>query len=128
MSDTLMLEPKVAAFAPAKSSAPMQSTAQYDSGWTKASNNPSNEILFQHGLGVIPSQISVMFSPNQNEAYPVLGYWGTSTTGNPVSISMGSASIAIELYSGAPLHGAWLASNGNWTLWNQGYFRVFAWK
>jgi hypothetical protein len=127
MSDT-MLDPKVAAFAPAKSSAPVHSTAQYDSGWKQASNNPSNEILFQHGLGVIPSQISVMFSANQNEAYPVLGYWGNNSTGNPVSVSIGSATIALEIFSGAPLHGAWLASNGVWTLWNQGYFRVFAWK
>jgi hypothetical protein len=121
-------KPTIAPFTPAKSAAPIHSTAQYDSGWRQASNNPSNQLLFQHGLGAIPSQISVMFSPNQNEAYPVLGYWGNSTTGNPVTVSMGAATIAIELFSGAPLHGAWLASNAQWTLWNQGYFRVFAWK
>jgi len=119
MSDDMNAKINVATFTPLQ---------RYDSGWVAANANSNNELSFDHNLGVIPSQITVLFSADQNVAYPVLGYWTNANTGNPVTISMGAATILLEIWSGAPLHGAWLASANQWTVWKQGYFRVLAWK
>ena len=112
------------------SSTPMTiaAAADYDSGWVNANNRSNNAMPFSHGLGVTPSQISVLFSADQETAFPVLWPWSNGDSGNPVTIGMNDRTIRLEITSGSPLHGAWSAATGKWTKWTQGFFRVFAWK
>lgn len=114
-------------FKPATSEATMQSSADYDSGWREANNHSSNKVAFDHNLGVIPSQITVLFSADKETVYPLTWSWLDTHSGNPVTISMDDKVISLEIYSGGPLHGVWTAKN-DWDFHKQGYFRALAWK
>jgi hypothetical protein len=106
--------------------ASIQPTCQFDSNWVSASNYTSNNLVVSHGLGAVPTQLTILFSPDQVTCYPLLWSWANTTSGNPVTISMNAATISLAIFNGVPLHGAWNPVTGAWTNWQTGYFRVFA--
>lgn len=114
-------------FEPATTEAEIQTTADYDSGWQEANNHSNNAVTFAHGLGVIPSQTTIMFSADKQTVYPLTWSWSSDSSGNPVTIWMNDNVVVLEIYKGVALHGAWDNVTG-WTKWSQGYFRVLAWK
>lgn len=99
--------------------------SQYRSPWTLDSNAQSHKTVFQHGLGVIPATVQVMFSADLETAYSVTWSWDSGYTGNPVCIGMDDQTVFLEVYSGAPLHGIW-DSLGGWTTFQHGYWKVVA--
>ncbi len=109
------------------SEAVFQTTADYDSGWQEANNHSSYEVSFDHGLGVVPSQVSIMFTSDKETVYPLMWSWEKGDSGNPVTVSMTDNVVKLQISDNSPLHGAWKAREG-WTRWSQGYFRAFAWK
>ncbi|WP_321818313.1 MULTISPECIES: hypothetical protein [unclassified Paraburkholderia] len=98
---------------------------QYDSGWKDATLANIN-LVFDHGLGVTPTHLSVFFSPDHKTSYPLLWPWVAGQSGNPVSIWADADSITLSIYAGAPLHGAYNGQTASWTYWNSGFFRVLA--
>jgi hypothetical protein len=100
-------------------------TRTYASGWVQASNAQHNKLRFVHGLKEPVTRLAVWFSPDANGSvsYPILGFWDQGYTGNPVTIRVDSEAIELEIYSGAPLHGAWDVASG-WTTYKEGYYRV----
>ena len=102
------------------------SAGVFISPWTTDSNQTNHLTAFQHGLGTIPQSLLVMFSPDGDTVYPVQWSWASSTSGNPVTISMTATNITLNIHSGAPLHGAWSAVNSNWTTYTTGYWKVIA--
>lgn len=111
----------------AKSSNPaaVQTTARYDSGWVQANNSTDNVLAFSHNLGVAPTNLTIWFSPDQEDCYPLTWSWQMGYSGNPVTIKLNGNTVSLAIYSGAPLHGAWNPLT-IWTNWSTGYFRVFA--
>ncbi|WP_081472951.1 hypothetical protein [Burkholderia ambifaria] len=108
---------------------------QYDSGWYPADNKINRNLLFTHGLGYAPTDISIVFSPDQERLYPLIWSWSYQWSGNPVTILVTATAITLSIWDGSeeadgsplrPLHGAWDGQAGSWTFWKEGYFRVFA--
>ena len=99
--------------------------AQYRSTWVPDSNSANHKVIFQHGLGVIPSEVIVTFSADLQTAYPLLWSWDNGYSGNPVTIAMDAQSVVLNIFSGSPLHGFWDPNNG-WTTYSNGYWRVTA--
>lgn len=95
------------------------------SPWTPDSNHSSHATVFRHELGVIPKSLMVMFSPDQQTAFPLLWSWSPGGSGNPVTISMDTATVTLQIFSGEPLHGVWNATTG-WTTYGDGYWKVVA--
>jgi hypothetical protein len=98
----------------------------YDSGWVAADNQTSHNIVFTHGLYKSPTQVTVLFSPDQENSYPLQWSWSEGSSGGPVTIWFNDHTVQCSIWNGAPLHGAWNGANSQWTNWNSGYFRVFA--
>ena len=96
------------------------------SPWTADSNQSNHPTVFQHGLGTIPQSLLVMFSPDGDTVFPVQWNWASTTSGSPVTISMTATNVTLNIYSGAPLHGNWNATNGTWTTYTSGYWMVIA--
>jgi hypothetical protein len=115
------------AFEEATSAADFDSSADYDSGWQPANNHSNNYATFDHDLGVIPSDLTIYFSVDQETAYPLTWSWSSSSSGNPVTILANDQVVQLAIYAGSPLHGVWNPNTG-WTYFTQGYFRVFASK
>ncbi|HEV2846594.1 MAG TPA: hypothetical protein VG477_17200 [Thermoanaerobaculia bacterium] len=97
----------------------------YISPWTPDSNASNHLTVFQHGLGVIPQSVLVLFSPDGDTVYPVMWPWDYNA-GNPVTISMTSTNVILNIYSSTALHGAWSAATTQWTHYNNGYWKVIA--
>jgi hypothetical protein len=96
----------------------------YISRWTDDSNSSNHQTVFPHRLGVIPQSILVLFSPDQVTVYPVIWSWDYNS-GSPVTISMTSTNVILNIYSGTALHGTWDAAKG-WTHYTSGYWKVIA--
>ena len=96
----------------------------YVSPWMPDSNANNHLTVFQHGLGVIPQSVLVLFSPDGDTVYPVMWRWDNNA-GNPVTISMTSTNVTLSIYSGTALHGVWNATTG-WTHYYNGYWKVIA--
>jgi hypothetical protein len=94
------------------------------SPWTSDSNQTDHATVFQHGLGVVPQSILVLFSPDQVTVYPIHWPWAANLSGNPVTISMNATTITLNIFSGNVLHGVW--SPGSWTTYAHGYWMVIA--
>jgi hypothetical protein len=103
-------------------------TADYDSGWRVDNNSSNHTTIFEHNLGAIPSQLTVLFSSDLETVYPVTWPWQNNYSGNPVTISMNSNSICLNIFNGVPLHGVWSGTSGQWTTSSAGYWRIKAWK
>lgn len=108
-----------------KETAGFNSSYSYDSGWQEATQINTN-LVFNHKLGVTPSHMAVLFSPDKKTSYPLLWAWNEGLSGNPVSISADTQAITLAIHGGSPLHGAWDGQTAQWTQWSTGYFRVFA--
>jgi hypothetical protein len=115
------------AFVEATSEAEFNSSADYDSKWQPANNHSNSYSTFDHGLGVIPSELNIYFSVDKETAYPLTWSWSSASSGNPVTISVNDQVAKLAIFAGAPLHGVWNPNTG-WTYFTQGYFRVFASK
>lgn len=113
-------------FEKASNESSFDSKADFDSGWQLANNFSNHMIAFQHNLASIPSQLLIVFSPDKQTTYPLNWSWGSSSSGNPVTISTTDSQINLAIFAGAPLHGVWDPTNGQWTKYTQGYYRVFA--
>ena len=96
----------------------------YDSGWVAATQS-NTTLVFSHNLGSIPTQLIIMFSPDQETAFPLTWPWNSWNSGNPATIKAKARTISIRISGGSPLHGSWDTNTG-WTYWSTGYFRVFA--
>ncbi|QRR05088.1 hypothetical protein FPJ27_00970 [Burkholderia sp. MS455] len=106
--------------------AAFDSKYQFDSGWMAESNQTNHNLVIAHNLHVSPTQIAIIFSPDQETIYPLLWPWDNSKSGNPISIWADTTTITLSIYSKVPLHGSWNGQTSSWTYWNTGYFRVFA--
>lgn len=115
-----------AEFQPATTEAAFTTEADSDSGWELTDQSTNHNIYFEHGLGAIPSQITVYFSADKQTVYPLNWSWTEGTSGNPVSIAVNDKTVVLSIYKGAPLHGVWDGRTGEWEFYDQGYFRVFA--
>ncbi|MEM4987648.1 hypothetical protein V8G57_09645 [Collimonas sp. H4R21] len=98
----------------------------YDSGWVAANNQTNQNLSFTHGLGRSPTLVTVLFSPDQENSYPLQWSWNSQNSGSPVSIWFNDLTVQCSIFNGAPLHGAWSGVTAQWTSWSTGYFRVFA--
>lgn len=103
----------------------------YDSGWQGDDSYSSHETVFEHGLGVIPTDVTIWFAPaldatgDAEEVHPLNWSWASGSSGNPVSIIMGADAVKLTIWSGAFLHGFWTPSDG-WQKYRTGYWRVIA--
>jgi hypothetical protein len=99
----------------------------YDSGWVAASNQ-TRSMAFEHGLGRLPSAMTIYFSPNQqgSPAYPIEYRWGDNLPGNPITVSAGRDAITLEIGAGMALRAVWSAQTGQWTQHERGFIRVIA--
>jgi uncharacterized protein YycO len=105
-------------------------STQYISEWRHDSqvSQRSHSVVFTHKLGKIPTSLLVLFSSDKNTVFPI--QWGSAGySGNPVTISMDSQVITLEIYYGGGLeflHGVWSASTGAWISYPSGHWRVIA--
>jgi len=111
----------------AKRAVQLKFTADYDSGWLFATNSSSHMLYYAHGLGTIPSDIQVYFSPDLQNVYPLT--WNTDGTlaGNPITIGANASVVSLSIYSGYSLRSIWDPYSG-WMNYSTGYFRVLAWQ
>ncbi|MEM9540660.1 MAG: hypothetical protein AAGA60_14300 [Cyanobacteria bacterium P01_E01_bin.42] len=101
--------------------------AFFDSGWLEENNGSSHTLTVAHGMSKTPRYVEIVFSPDQETAYPINWSWSVPNSGNPVTISVDDTSVKMAIWSGAPLHGVW-DSEKKWTTYTEGYFRIFAKK
>jgi hypothetical protein len=104
--------------------------SKYVSEWRESTNKANTTLVFNHKLGVQPTNISNFFSPDKDKDtwHPLLWPWSYGASGNPVSIWVDKQNITLSIFDGAPLHGAYDGNgvSAQWTYWTSGYFRVFA--
>ena len=102
----------------------------YDSGWVADNRNTNHRTLFRHELGVIPSQMTIFFSPSESHetVYPLLWPWGEDRSGNPVTVEVNSTQLVLNIWSGRHLHGAWRGDTDQWIHYDFGYWRVLLWR
>lgn len=98
---------------------------RYRSAWTPDNNSTNHQTTFEHGLGVIPASVQVVFSADLKTVYPVQWPWDPKLTGNPVTIGMDAQTVFLGIFSGSPLHGFWSPIAG-WTTYTNGYWQVIA--
>jgi hypothetical protein len=99
---------------------------QWISDWRLDFGGTSHSVVFQHSLGKIPTSLLVLFSQNLETVFPIQWSWYRDSSGNPVTISMDSRVVTLEIFKGAPLHGTWTANPEAWTSYSSGYWRVIA--
>lgn len=101
-----------------------------DTGWVRATNAKTSVYFYRHGLGKVPSRMFVWFSPAADgvPAFLLSGTFAASQAGNPVSIEARPDVIYLHIAAGIPLHGVYNAAKNQWTMYNQGYFRIVATK
>ena len=104
--------------------APFASSARYDSGWWLVDNRHNQNINFEHKLGVIPTQLTLMFSPDRETVFYLPASWNIGNTSNPVSMWSNTSTLTLAFASNYPLHGRWDARTTEWVYWNEGFLRV----
>lgn len=102
-------------------------STRYISEWRPDSTGPSHAVVFAHNLGRIPTSLLVLFSAGLETVYPVPCFWDQNSSGNPVTISMDSQVITLQIFGDIGfLHGVWAAQPEGWTKYKAGYWRVIA--
>ncbi|MCQ9207924.1 MAG: hypothetical protein NG712_00880 [Omnitrophica bacterium] len=98
----------------------------YDSGWVADNRNTSHTTTYNHNLGVLPSKISIWFSPTNppTRIYPLV--W-PHTAENPVSTDMDENQFRMHIYGPYSLHKSWVTPD-TWTNYDSGFYRVRIWK
>jgi len=107
----------------------------YDSGWVYDYRTPSHSTTFTFPAAFtnFPSQIMIWFatSIDPTVVYPVRTEPGTMSIDNqnPYGIEVQKDRIVIRIWNGAPLYSVWvLTPTAHWVHFNEGYWRVLAWK
>ena len=90
----------------------------------------SHETVFQHSLGIAPTDLTLWFTPTlvegeAEQVHPVAWSWHYANSGNPVSIMLSNEEIKLTIWGGSPLHGFWTPAGG-WQKFKTGYWRVIA--
>src|SRR3954453_14459105 len=95
--------------------------------WVCTPDNTTKQLALKHGLGTTPRFANVVFAPGRDSSivYPLTWSWVASASGNPVTISLTTENVLVEIAAGSPLHGVWTANNGQWQSFNSGCFRAF---
>lgn len=98
------------------------------SAWVPASSGTSYVLRIPHGLGVVPSAVNILFSPNENglPAYPIDIAWTPQTTGNPVTVAVTDAEVELHMFKTAHLRGVFDAKTESWLTFPKGFIRVHA--
>ena len=102
----------------------------YDSGWVADNRSRNHRTVFTHGLGVVPSRVTILFSPTapHKTVYPLLWSWTEELSGNPVTVELSTTQLVLNIWSGGPLHGVWSGDTEQWTEYDSGYWRVLLWR
>lgn len=102
----------------------------YDSGWVADNRSTNHRTVFTHNLGVIPSRVTIWFSPSEPHqvVYPLLWSWTPGNSGNPVTVELSATRLVLGIWSGDPLHGVWRGDLVQWTYYDSGYWRVLLWR
>jgi hypothetical protein len=102
----------------------------YDSGFQPVNNSASTTFFFRHRLGATPRFVEVWFSPTADGEHAYLISWRFPRieAGNPVVVEARSDAIFIGVWSGQPIHGVFNPTTEKWTTYNQGFYRVVAYK
>jgi hypothetical protein len=102
----------------------------YDSGFQPVSNGASTTYFFRHRLGAVPRFVEVWFSPTAGgeQAYLISWRFPRIEAGNPIIVEARSDSIFVGVWSGQPIHGVFDPMTEKWTTYNQGFYRVVAYK
>ena len=90
-------------------------------------NQTSHSTVFSHNFDQIPSKITIYFTPDHENFYPLMWPWYNTSSGGPVTIKVTEKAITLQIYNGVPLYGVWDPTKG-WTTYPGGYWRVLAWK
>jgi|GEM_PF-6715885 len=108
---------------------PIGTSADYDSGWVHDQKQQTNwSVAVNHNLGVLPSLLTLWFSPDGGlRAYPVQWPWSSTESGNPVTIEITDQQIILHEHFGTHLHGTWSPAT-DWKFYDEGYWRIFAWR
>ena len=85
----------------------------YDSGWQSDDAFTSHETVFQHSLGIPPTNLTLWFTPalvegEAEEVHPVIWTWSPGYTGNPVSIIVNNDEIKLTIYARLGVKEAWV--------------------
>ncbi|WP_221032441.1 hypothetical protein [Actomonas aquatica] len=107
-----------------KTPAPFAPQSGYDSGWWVIDNRHHQNVSFDHGLGVIPTRVAMLFSPDMETVFHLPGSWNVGNTSNPVSVWMTDKSMTMAFAANYPLHARWDASTSEWIYWHHGFLRV----
>lgn len=101
----------------------------YDSHWVHDTHSSNHWVNFQHNLLVVPTQITVWFSPDGgNTVYPIMWPWNLENSLSPVTVKLTDKTISLAIWSGGKgIHGTWDPAHG-WSFYTEGYWRAFAWK
>jgi tetratricopeptide (TPR) repeat protein len=102
----------------------------YDRGWRADNRSTNHRTVFTHDLGIVPSRVTILFSPTapHRTVYPLLWSWTATFSGNPVTVELSATQLVLDIWSGAPLHGIWRGDLGQWTYYDSGYWRVLLWR
>ena len=95
-------------------------------GWSEEDNNKtSHQTSIEHSLGVIPDIVTIEFTTDKDSSSRQLVQWSweKNSSGNPVSVTVTTTQIILNIVSGSPLNGTW-SPVGSWDKYSVGYWRV----
>jgi hypothetical protein len=102
----------------------------FDSGFQPVNNSASTTFFFRHNLGAVPRFVEVWFSPTAGgeSAYLISWRFPRIEAGNPIVVEARADAIFVGVWSGQPIHGVFNPATEKWTTFNQGFYRVVAYK
>ena len=102
----------------------------YDSGYQPVSNAVSTTFFFKHRFEATPRFVELWFSPTSDgeRAYLISWRFPRVEAGNPIVIEARSDAIYVGVWAGQPIHGVYNPATDKWQTFNQGFYRVVAYK
>jgi hypothetical protein len=97
-----------------KKSVIVKKTGCYTSTLTHDNNATNHLTIFNHNLNAIPEDISIYFTPDGDNYYPVTWRW-LGIPMNPVTIKVTKDNITLSITEGGHLFSAWSPSDGGKT-------------